>query len=55
VRPEDRKTYLDALEHASMREDLKPFRTFMYQRVDATLGEYLNALQEALRPGSETG
>jgi len=50
VRPEDRKTYLDTLEHASIREDLKPLRTFMYQRLDATLGEYLSALQEALPP-----
>ncbi|MGA2181441.1 MAG: Fic family protein [Bryobacteraceae bacterium] len=45
VRPEDRKTYLDTLEHASMRDDLKPFQTFMHQRLDATLGEYLSALQ----------
>jgi Fic family protein len=50
VRPEDRKTYLDALEHASMREDLTPFRSFMYQRLDATLVEYLSALREALPP-----
>jgi Fic family protein len=48
VRPEDRKTYLDTLEHASMREDLKPFQTFLHERLDATLGEYLSALQEAL-------
>jgi Fic family protein len=48
VRPEDRKTYLDTLEHASMREDLAPFQTFMHERLDATLGEYLSALQEAL-------
>ena len=50
VRPENRKLYLDTLEHASMREDLKPFRSFMYQKLDATLGEYLSALQEALPP-----
>ena len=50
VRPEDRKTYLDTLEHGSMREDLKPFQTFMHQRLDATLGEYLSVLQEALSP-----
>ncbi len=49
VRPEDRKTYLDTLEHASMRDDLKPFQTFMHQRLDATLEEYLSAL-EALPP-----
>lgn len=54
VWPEDRKTYLDALEHASMREDLKPFHTFTHQRLDATLVEYLSALQEALPPASET-
>ncbi|MDH5740673.1 MAG: Fic family protein [Nitrospira sp.] len=45
VRPEDRKAYLDTLEHASLREDLTPFQTFLHQRLDATLGEYLNALQ----------
>ena len=50
VRPEDRKTYLDALEHASMREDMKPFQRFMHQRLDATLGEYLSVLQEAHVP-----
>jgi Fic family protein len=46
VRPEDRKTYLDALEHASIRNDLKPFQTFMHQRLDATLEDYLSALEE---------
>lgn len=50
VRPEDRKTYLDTLEHASMRDDLRPFHIFMYERLDATLGEYLSALQEELSP-----
>lgn len=50
VRPEDRKTYLDALERASMREDIKPFQTFMHGRLDATLGEYLSTLQEAQTP-----
>jgi Fic family protein len=45
VRPEDRKTYLDTLEHASMREDIQPFQTFMHQRLDRTLEEYLSALQ----------
>lgn len=38
VRPADRKAYLDTLEHASVREDLKPFQTFMQWRLDATLG-----------------
>jgi hypothetical protein len=46
VPPEDRKTY--ALERASLAEDLGPFQTFMHRRLDATLGEYVRALQEAL-------
>ena len=48
VRPEDRKTYLDTLEQASLANDLKPFQTFMHERLDATLDEYLSALQESL-------
>lgn len=50
VRPEDRKTYLDTLEHASLRNDLQPFQVFMHQRLEATLGEYVSALQEAVPP-----
>src|SRR5580704_12000583 len=50
VRPEDRKIYLDALEFGSMRDNLKPFQTFLYERLDATLGEYLSVLHEALPP-----
>ena len=48
VRPEDRKTYLDALERGSLTDDLRPFRSFMHERLGATLTEYLSALQEAL-------
>ena len=44
VRPQDRKQYLDSLEHASMREDLTPFLEFMYARLDATLADYLDVL-----------
>jgi Fic family protein len=47
VRPEDRKTYLDTLEHASLRDDLRPFQTFMLERLDVTLEDYLSVLQEA--------
>jgi Fic family protein len=50
VRPEDRKTYLDALEHASLRDDLESFQTFLHRRLDATLAEYLSALQDAPSP-----
>jgi Fic family protein len=45
VRPEDRKTYLDTLERGSLTDDLGPFQTFMHERLDATLSEYLTALQ----------
>ena len=48
VRPEDRKTYLDTLERASLADDLEPFQTFMHERLDSTLAEYLDALREAL-------
>jgi Fic family protein len=50
VRPEDRKTYLDALERGSLAQDLRPFQTFMHERLDATLRDYLSALREALPP-----
>src|SRR6266481_776808 len=45
VRPEDRKPYLGALERGSLTDDRQPFRRFMYDRLDATLGEYLSTLQ----------
>jgi len=48
VRPEDRKTYLDALERGSLVDDLQPFQHFMHERLDATLAEYLSALKEQL-------
>jgi Fic family protein len=48
VRPEDRKQYLDSLQHASLQGDLKPFQTFLHRRLDETLVEYLNYLQGAL-------
>ena len=48
VRPEDRKTYLDSLEWASLTGDAATYQTLMHQRLDATLGAYLSALREAL-------
>ena len=48
VRPEDRKTYLDSLERASLTGDAATYQTLMHQRLDATLGAYLSALREAL-------
>ncbi|MGJ0510630.1 MAG: Fic family protein [Methylocystis sp.] len=48
VRPEDRKAYLDSLERASPAEEMGPYQTLMHERLDATLGDYLSALREAL-------
>ena len=48
VRPEDRKTYLDTLERGSLADDLAAFQTFMHERLDSTLAEYLSAAKEAL-------
>lgn len=48
IRPEDRKTYLDTLERASLTDDLAPFQTFLHERLDATLTDYLNAVREAI-------
>ncbi len=44
VRPEDRLAYLDALEHASLTDDLQPFQTLMHRRLDDTLTGYVDAL-----------
>ena len=44
VRPQDRKQYLDSLEHASIHQDLTPFLNFMYERLNTTLAEYLDIL-----------
>jgi Fic family protein len=48
VRPEDRRQYLDALERGSLADDLGPFQRFMHKRLDATLADYVDALQEGL-------
>ena len=41
VRLEDRSIYLDRLEQASIQDNRRPFQTFMHQRLNATLEEYL--------------
>lgn len=48
VRLEDRKVYLDALEHGSLAGDLAPFQSFMHRRLDETLTDYIDAVQESL-------
>jgi len=52
VRPEDRKSYLDALETASLGNDLSPFQLVMHQRLDATLTDYLGALSQSIPSAS---
>jgi Fic family protein len=48
VRPDDRLAYLRALQHAQAGGGDDAFRTLLYERLDATLAEYVRALQEAL-------
>ena len=48
VRPEDRKAYLECLERGSLAGNLRPFQTLMYERLGATLEEYLSALNQAI-------
>jgi Fic family protein len=55
VCPEDRKPYLEALERGSLAGDLQPFQSFMHERLNAVLDEYLSILQEALPPAGPTG
>lgn len=48
VRPEDRLTYIRALQDAQAGRGTSNFDRLLYERLDATLAEYLSALNEAL-------
>jgi len=48
VRPEDRLAYLRALQESQAGRGDGDFKQLLYQRLDATLGEYLKACKEAL-------
>ena len=48
VRPEDRPAYIRALQDAQAGRGSENFERLLYQRLDATLGEYLSVAQEAL-------
>jgi len=50
VRPEDRLSYIRALQQAQAGQGTEPFDVLLYARLDAMLGEYLSVLTEA-RPG----
>jgi Fic family protein len=45
VRPEDRPAYIRALQRSQAEGGSESFDTLLYQRLDATLDEYLAALQ----------
>jgi len=49
VRPEDRAEYVFALQKAQAGQGPERFDDLLYERLDATLGEYLSALEEAPR------
>jgi Fic family protein len=46
VRPEDRLEYIRALQEAQSGRGADAFNALLYRRLDATLAEYLSALQE---------
>ena len=46
VRPEDRPAYVRALQEAQAGQGLARFDRLLYERLDATLGEYLSAARE---------
>lgn len=48
VRPEDRASYIAALETASNQEDLEPFRALMHQRLRDTMKAYVALIGETL-------
>jgi Fic family protein len=52
VRPEHRLEYTRALQRSQAGQGTEDFERLLYERLDSTLGEYLSALNEALKPGT---
>jgi Fic family protein len=52
VRPEDRLAYTRALERSQAGQGTEDFERLLCERLDATLAEYLRALEEASPPGA---
>jgi len=50
VRPEDRLEYIRSLQQEQAGQGPQSFNALLYRRLDATLGEYLSALQETQTP-----
>jgi Fic family protein len=53
VRPEDRLEYIRSLAEVQAGGRADRFNALLYRRLDAILGEYLSALQEAQTPESK--
>ncbi len=49
IRLEDRATYLQVLQSAASAEGRRHYDDLMFQRLDATLDEYLAAGSQAIR------
>jgi Fic family protein len=52
VRPEDRPAYIHALQEAQGGGGVARFNRLLFERLDATLSDYLTALREALPPST---
>ena len=52
IRPEDRASYLAALEKGQLGEDIAAFQAFMAVRLNEVMGEYLRLLAESIVPPS---
>ena len=50
VRPEDRLEYIRSLQQEQAGQGAGNLNALLYRRLDATLGEYVNALREAQTP-----
>lgn len=50
VRPEDRLEYIHSLQQEQAGQGAENLNALLYRRLDATLAEYLSALEEALPP-----
>jgi Fic family protein len=55
VRPEDRLDYIRSLQQEQAGQGSQSFDTLLYERLDATLAEYLSALQKGLSPENRLG
>jgi hypothetical protein len=55
VRPEDRLSYTRALQRSEAGQGTAELERLLYERLAATLVEYLSALNEARKPGTAHG